>query len=335
MRVYTLFFTILFSLHSLAQDKVELKDGSFINGQVTSVRPTSVSVKTKFAGTIKILTKEIKVVDIQSQLYGELKDGRSLPVSVKLKDDNNWDIRTFEESGGQVLKIQDMMQIKDQIANRKYWNFELGIHIDGESGTDDEFNSALVFKAKYGKQQNRLTIDFKAEYERDDHERSANEYTGKILYEHDYTESDLLYMLSLFEHDEFEKLSLRWEQILGWGHFFFKEADTHLQSKLGLGSRYEKYFSEDGEWTPIGDFAIEYKNTLWEYVELKDTFYYRPDIDDFSKYKIENDLHIEMPFAYVDNMFLRFGLLHEYESNVPSDNEHLDTTYYTSLIYKW
>ena len=59
MRVYTLFFTILFSLHSLAQDKVELKDGSFINGQVTSVRPTSVSVKTKFAGTIKILTKEI------------------------------------------------------------------------------------------------------------------------------------------------------------------------------------------------------------------------------------------------------------------------------------
>ena len=75
MRILFLSFFILFFPSLLIRDLIKTNDGSIISGKITKFDKESISLKTEFAGTIKIERDKVLSVDSDEDFSIKLKSG--------------------------------------------------------------------------------------------------------------------------------------------------------------------------------------------------------------------------------------------------------------------
>ena len=75
MRILFLSFFILFFPSLLLGDLIKTNDGSIISGKITKFDKESISLKTEFAGTIKIERDKVLSVDSDEDFSIKLKSG--------------------------------------------------------------------------------------------------------------------------------------------------------------------------------------------------------------------------------------------------------------------
>lgn len=317
---------------ALAADRIELTDGSVINGKLLSAGGGKFKVETAFAGTILISQEQIKSFQT---------DG---PVNVRTA--NSTVLGQVQSVGGEIVVAApggrlnvapaQVTAIWPQGADSpdvRRWQYEASVAITGRTGGSEKFAGALGFKATLASPQDKLVFALQAEKAEDNGVETANRQFASADYSAFVSANNVWYARTSLEKDDIKALDLRSTTAAGIGRKLIKNSVQDLELRAGLSYVYESYASGKNFDSPGLDLGLihlyQLKNGL-----LANTITYTPAFEDFGNYRIHHESTFEMPIT-ASLWKLRLGITNDYTSIPQPGVDRLDTLYFTSLILNW
>ncbi|MEE3198974.1 MAG: DUF481 domain-containing protein [Planctomycetota bacterium] len=295
MRFISLTLILLLAAVSLpAQegDRVVLKDGSLLHGEVESLSGGKLKVKTGFSGTITIELEKVSRLEVSRTLPFRLEDGAEHMASAASPGDGQVEL-TLAGSGQKLLvdlaTIQAITPAKgEKSTTRGTVNFGGGA-TDGNTRTKSvSFNADLESRFD----SHRLSAGLAYNYAEDLGGLTARNSKARLKYDYFLTGKLFLFGSVLGEEDSFQDLNLRTALAGGPGYQFVEAGDlepTYLKGLAAYGEIGLSYVDED--FLQAGDksyLAAKWSlNTDWKILPRLSLFHHHEgypslaDMDDF------------------------------------------------------
>ena len=295
MRFISLILILLLGAVSMpAQegDRIVLKDGSLLHGEVESLSGGKLKVKTGFSGTITIELEKVSRLEVSRTLPFRLEDGAEHLASAASPGDGQVEL-TLAGSGQKLLvdlaTIQAITPAKgEKSTTRGTVNFGGGA-TDGNTRTKSvSFNADLESRFD----SHRLSAGLAYNYAEDLGGLTARNSKARLKYDYFLTEKLFLFGSVLGEEDSFQDLNLRTALAGGPGYQFVEAGDlepTYLKGLAAYGEIGLSYVDED--FLQAGDksyLAAKWSlNTDWKILPRLSLFHHHEgypslaDMDDF------------------------------------------------------
>lgn len=326
-------------------DRIELQDGSVVNGKIVSADAGKFKVETDFAGTVEIAQDKIKSFASDEALFVNLPDGTTVQGRVESTDAG---IKVFAQdgqmnttpakvtavwrSGGESPEIRKLKT--DAAASARKWKYEAGVDITGRTGPQEKFGSALDFKATLGSPHDKLQFYAHAERAKENGRDTADAQKGGVDYSAFYSDKNVWYVRTELEKDKIKALDLRSTSAFGLGRKLIKKPVQDLEFRFGASYLYETYSNNTKFDSPGLDVSLLHNYTFTGRAKMINNLTYTPAFKDFKNYRLHHESAIELPIG-ASMWKLRIGLVNEYLSEPPPATERLDTVYFTRLILNW
>ncbi|HET7536381.1 MAG TPA: hypothetical protein VFJ90_08000, partial [Candidatus Didemnitutus sp.] len=169
---------VLFTAGRALADRIELVDGSIINGKLLSAEDGKFTVKTDFAGTIGIDQKKIKSFATDEPVHVGLKAGSQVLGKVDATEGGIKvtapDAQMTAETGN-VVAVWGKDDTDPAVKKlQRNWAYEFALGINGRTGVSEKFGGLLAFKATLESSQDKLVFNLGAERARDNGVDTAN-----------------------------------------------------------------------------------------------------------------------------------------------------------------
>ena len=130
--------TIAFS-SSVIADVLKISDGSRLYGKITKVEDGTISLKTTYAGTIKVKQSEVLSFETEDPVLANLKGGKTLTGAVESKGDK---VRIGEENSLGLVNLSQILSLKPDPGKepKKDWIFSAGFDLLGKQGNTEEMS---------------------------------------------------------------------------------------------------------------------------------------------------------------------------------------------------
>jgi len=237
-------------------DRVELKDGSVVLGEIVDMGGGTLTIKTAFGidETVKIKWEEVVEITTGHDHIFELADGSKIKGKIARSEGGKVFLTSGAidgESGFQLASIQAVNPPEKKDVEL-VGNLNFGAAIaDGNTQTKNAaFNGEAV--AQSAKQ--RLTLRGSWNYSEDSVSGiTARNTRGSLKYDYFITEKVFLFASAFFEEDQFQDLNLRTALSAGPGYQFVKKGDFEedwLKDLEAYGEAGLAYFNEDFKTAP-------------------------------------------------------------------------------------
>lgn len=318
-------------------DRIELIDGSVINGKLVSAEGGKFKVETTFAGTIEIAQAAVRNFSSDEPVNVGLTSGSAVLGKVVGSDSG---IR-IESGNGQitsattgVVAVWRQGEPSPEVrAKTRKWAYEAALAITGRTGGSERFAGALGFKATLASAQDKLIFSLAAEQAEDNGVETANRQFGGVDYSAFISDKSLWYARTSIEKDTIKALDLRSSTAFGIGRKLIKNDLQDLEFRAGLSYLYETYANGTQFDSPGLDLALihayQFKNG-----KLNNALSYTPTFVDFGNYRLHHETTFEMPIS-ASLWKLKAGITNDYTSMPQPGIARLDTLYFTSLILSW
>ncbi len=334
---------LLFATSAFA-DRVELTDGSVINGKLLSAEGGKFKIETAFAGTIEITQASIKSFTTDEAVNVALVSGSTVLGQVRASDsgiavvagDGSMSAATAKvaavwRAGSDSPETRAAKEIAAK-AQRK-WAYEASVAIAGRTGASEKFGAAFGFKATLASAQDKLIFALAAERAQDNGVTTANRQFGGVDYSSFYSADNGWYARSSLEKDKMKALDLRSSSAFGLGRRLKKTAVQDLEFRFGVSYLYDSYSNNTSFASPGVDLAFLH-SYVFTNAKLTNMLGYTPAFKDFGNYRLRHESALELPLG-ASLWKLKLGLANDYLSLPPAGTARLDTTYFTSLILNW
>lgn len=326
-------------------DRVELTDGSVVNGKIVSAEGGKLKVDTSFAGTIEIAQGSIRSMTTDEAVNVTLTSGSS--VLGRVGPAAGGDVRVVAATGElaagpteitalwRVGAESPAARLAREIAEKatRKWAYEASVAITGRTGASEKFNSTLGFKATLASARDRLIFAFSAEQAEDNGVETANRQFGGVDYSSFYSPDNGWYVRTSLEKDSIKAIDLRSLSAFGFSRKLIRRGPQDLELRLGASYVYETYPSAPDFESPGLDVTLLHTYTFAR-AKLSSVLTYTPAFEDFANYRVSHESSLEMPLTAA-LWKLKLGLKNEYQSKPSAAVDRLDTTYFTSLILNW
>ncbi|HWA26760.1 MAG TPA: DUF481 domain-containing protein [Lacunisphaera sp.] len=325
-------------------DRIELSDGSIINGKLLSAEAGKLKVETAFAGTIDISQSAVKTFSTDEVVNVGLAGGSTAVGKVSGSGDgirvaaSTGDVRTATTGVEAVWRPGDdspaTKKVKAEAAALvRKWAYEASAAITGRTGPSEKLNAAVGFKATLAGPSDKLIFALAAEQAEDNGVKTAERQFGGVDYSAFQPSGNGWYVRTSLEKDEIKGLDLRSLSAFGFSRKVLKKDYQDLELRLGASYLYETYLAGSDFESPGLDVTIlhSYKFT---YAKLNNMLTYTPTFEDFANYRINHESSLELPIVAA-RWRVKLGLNNQYQSKPPGGVDRLDTTYFTSLILNW
>ena len=325
-------------------DRVELTDGSVINGKLLSAEGGKLKVETAFAGTIEIKQASVKDFSTDEAVNVGLAGGSQVLGKVEVTDtgikvvanDGQMSATTANVAAvwRQGADSPDTKKLKAEVeAKTRKWAFESSVAIAGRTGVSEKFGANLGFKATLASAQDKLIFSAAAEKARDSGVDTANRQFGSVDYSSYFSPENGWYVRSSIEKDTIKQLDLRSNTSFGLSRRLIKNPQQDLEFRFGVNYLYETYSNNTKFDSPGLDVAFlhtyQFSNS-----KMVNVLTYTPAFKEFTNYRLHHESSWEMPIG--SSMWkLKLGVANDYNSKPPAGTERLDTTYFTNLILSW
>jgi putative salt-induced outer membrane protein YdiY len=325
-------------------DRIELADGSTINGKILAAEGGKLKVETAFAGTIEIKQEAVKNFSTDEAVNVGLASGSAVLGKVAATDAGikvaaaNGDMTAGTAQVAAVWRQGDDSPTTKKLkaeaeALKRKWAYEASLAIAGRTGASEKFGAAAGFKATLASNQDKLIFSAAVERAKDNGVTTADRQFGGVDYSSFFSPDNGWYVRSSVEVDKIKSLDLRSSSAFGFSRKLLKKEKQDLEFRLGTGYRYESY-SNGTNFSSLGlDLAFLHSYTFGN-AKMNNSISYIPAFRDFTNYRVHHESSIEMPLT-ASLWKLRVGIANEYESIPPAGVDRLDTTYFTSLILNW
>lgn len=338
-------------------DRVELTDGSIINGKLVSAEGGVLKFETVFAGTIVIAQANVKTFSTDEAVNVGLAGGSQVLGKVEVTDagikvvakDGQMSATTANVAAvwRQGADSPDTKKLKaeSEAKNRK-WEYEASVAISGRQSTTNKFGAVLGFKATLASAQDKLIFSLASENANDDGVTTAERTFGGVDYSSFYSEKNGWYARTSLEKDTLKNLDLRSSSAFGLSRRLIKNKQQDLEARVGVSYLYDSYAAIYSVAPvpvlvqPATNFSsagldIAFLHTYnFPNSKLTNTITFTPAFKAFSNYRLHHESAWELPIA-ASQWKLKIGVANDYNSKPPALTERLDTTYFTNLILSW
>lgn len=338
-------------------DRVELSDGSVINGKLLSAEGGKLKVETAFAGTIEIKQDSVKTFSTDEAVNVGLAGGSQVLGKVEVTDagikvvanDGQMSATTANVAAvwRQGSDSPDTKKLKADVeAGKRKWAYEASVAIAGRQSTTNKFGAAFGFKATLASAQDKLIFSLAAENATDDGVTTADRTFGGVDYSSFFSQKNGWYARTSLEKDTIKNLDLRSSSAFGLSRRLIKNEKQDLEFRVGLSYLYDSYAAIYSNTTPpvlvqpasnFGSAGLDigFLHTYnFPNSKLTNTITFTPAFKEFSNYRLHHESAWELPIG--SSMWkLKLGVANDYNSKPPALTERLDTTYFTNLILNW
>ena len=108
-RFFLLICSFIVLSSSVIADVLKISDGSRLSGKIIKVKDGIISLKTTYAGTIKVKQSEVLSFETEDPVLANLKGGKIVTGSVKSKGDK---VRIGEEKSQALVSLSQILSLK-------------------------------------------------------------------------------------------------------------------------------------------------------------------------------------------------------------------------------
>ncbi|MBO7741642.1 MAG: DUF481 domain-containing protein, partial [Victivallales bacterium] len=216
------------------------------------------------------------------------------------------------------------------------WSGEFTLDISGKSGNTDKFNAGAGASATLAGPDDKLRLYVTGKYERESGITSTEEYIGGIDFERNIADTrSAWYARYEIEQEETSGLSLRHEVGLGYGYYFLKDDITTLRGRVGFTGATKEYTDGSHDDALGIEMALHFERKIDEWGKLVSDLTYQPTFEDLGNFRLIHESALDIPVLVSVPLNLRIGMKNEYNSQVAEGTEHMETSYFAKIVYKW
>lgn len=327
-------------------DSVTTKDGSQLNGTIITIESNSLSIKTNYAGILKIPMSKVATFSTKEKINLSLDNGSTYVGAISGSDEGGLSVSTNEgQIQTYISEVEESWQTGTTSPSAKRlestlgrnWAYQASFDLAGKSGNSDSNHLGGNFRATLTGQRDTLEFFAGLNYQETDDSVSADDVRAGVSFTSNISDSWDWYARSEFGKDVVKDIDLFTNAAGGVGYVISDTERRKFNLRAGLGYRYEAYDDatarEDlsAASLDLGYFHQESYN--WGVLTNRLTF--TPTIEDFGNFRFVHDTSLDLPLK-TEGWSIRMGINFDYDSEADASNKkELDTTYYTRLVLDW
>ncbi len=288
---------------SASADKVELKSGDVITGDIISETDDAVIMDHPVLGQVTIAKEEM----VTPSAVGEATT-------------------TAEKSAEAFADFVDAWFFPG-------WDKSVAAGFTGTDGNSETLNIYASVATGYEDERDRWSIDGKYFRNSTEGETTQNQFKGVIL--KDWLvpgEKHFYYAQGTVQYDQFTDYETRLGAFAGVGYEVFDGGVHRLLLRAGAGGQYE--FGDVNEFTPEAMAGLDWTWTISETQNFTFYNYFYPSLDPaFSEFRNLTGAMYEVALAAGKGLKLQLGVENEYNSDVNDGFEENDLKYFGALAF--
>jgi putative salt-induced outer membrane protein YdiY len=250
-----LFFSLAIGSTALA-DQVSLKNGDHISGIITSLDGQTLTIKTDYAGDVKIQWAAVTGLESAQSLHLALKDGQTVVGTVTTNDDKL--IVATKSTGSVAASKSGVISIRNDADEAVYerqvlhprltdlWSGLVDTGFNTTRGNSETLSYNLTAKAARISDKDKITVYTTAIYADNATTgttiTTAHDIQGGVWGDLNVGAREFVFAQTDFQYDEFQDLNLRNTIGGGAGYHAIKTANTTFDL-LGGATYEQEYFS--------------------------------------------------------------------------------------------
>lgn len=341
MTKYMSFIIVLFALFaaatSYANDKIVLKNGDIISGNIESKNKTELIIITRYAGKIKIDWGQVQQVTLGNEKFISLKDGTHTKGSIG-KDETGQYILNSKTGKRRYITGSEIVLLSKRSTVPKKERYKVGGHIklaaDLSKGNTNTQHQNVDFELILSKHKRRITFSGA-----DNKAKSGDVYTlsntrASVKFDRFISERQFWYTQMGAYRDTFKDIRLQTTAGLGLGYQFKPVNNKKISIEGGISYVDEQHiFERDRDYSAFRwAFSFEKKlkingikffhkhNGLWD---LKIT----------DNVNVNSQTGFKVPIVKRLNAFVQVNA--DWDSEPGAGKDDTDLIYLFSLGYQW
>jgi hypothetical protein len=309
-RTIALLFVFLSAVSVTMADSVTLRNGDHLTGTIVTSDGKNLTLKTDFAGEIKILWTAVKEVSSDKPLYVVTADNKTVNGTLT-SDGTNLVVHTASSGEVQVplatitiIRSADLQAAYEKSLHPSLaegWKGGVSVGVAIARGNSDTTSVSSGVTADRKTLNDDLTIYESSIYTSNGGVNSgttANSILGGIKYDRNFTKRLFGFVSGDFTHDELQDLNLRSIYSGGLGWHWINHPNTTLDILGGINYTRETYSSSTTATTTginvnrnlpgitAGEVFMHKFGTL---TVVTQDFYFYPDLSDINQYRFAVD----------------------------------------------
>jgi hypothetical protein len=328
-------------------DRVELADGSVVNGRIVSAEGGKFKVETGFAGTIEIDQAQVRSFSTDEAVHVGLAAGSAVlgkveataaGIQVVAADGrmtaSTGNVAAVWRAGTDSPAVREAKAAAEKLKRR--WAYEASAALTGRTGSTEKFAGSVGFKATLAGPDDKLIFAGVINRAEENGNETANDWKAGVDYSSAIAGGKTVwYVRTDIGKDEIKAIDLRSNSAFGLGRKLVKNDHQDTELRLGLGYVYETYTNGAANFSSAGlDVAVINSSTLG-WAKMNNVVTWTPSFKEFSNYRLVHETSFDLPVKGANFWKLRLGVSNDYQSQPAGGVENLDTTYFSALILNW
>lgn len=313
---------------AIAQDRVVMKNGDVITGNVSLIDGDDVYIEPSYADEFAVSLADVATIELDE------------PFAVELADETRADeaLLTLNDAGEQVLLIDgaertvSLMEIAEMSEPDPY--FDWGASVDWNTtindGNTDSRNTLLFAQGNMKVGDHRHVGDLT--FRREEVDGVSTKEQDLLNYAYNWFFNDPWYVGGslTWERDPIRELDHRYTAGLLVGRDIFDEANRFLTVSFGIGYTDEEIGGISDSGT-VGLWNLRYEQTLWGGVD----FFH---LQNFTQQFYGNDnlilkTNTGFRFDIIDDLYANVSLRYDYETEPAAGASEDDSTLQFGIGY--
>jgi putative salt-induced outer membrane protein YdiY len=323
-------------------DKVTLKDGSVIYGEVVEMDGGILQIKSTSAGDIiKIKWVEVSKINISHLIPFHLKEGTILIGTVEESEPGTMRLKAEPMQGTLTIPMDSVISVNPIIQRPVIYVGSLTGGYSQTTGNSHLRNASLLGDFVARSEQLRLTLNGRYVYGDNANTLIARNARGTIKLDFFITKRLFWFASAYFESDRFQDLRMRTALATGPGYQFVDRGDfggilkdMTLYAEAGIAYFNEDFRVADDTSSPRGRGSIKFN---WPLLDDRITVYhyseFYPSLQNTKNYYLTMDNGVR--FKIFEGFVSGFQVTTRYNSNPAKGTGNTDNLYLMTVGYSF
>jgi putative salt-induced outer membrane protein YdiY len=316
-------------------DTVILRNGDRLSGQIERIEDGKLSLRTEYAGEVKIDLKAVLSLLSDAEMTVVLENGRRLFGRI----DGDANVLNVAEDPAAVPQTAEVARLtlvqRGHVEMDEWeWSGRVNVGASDSSGNSEVTRVNADAEVVTRRHQNRVTVGGRVNYALDHGEESESNANVYAKYDHFVTRRWYAYGNTTLEHDRFKDLRLRTTLGVGSGYQVLQLPRTNFALELGLEHVSSDYYATPDEQFPAVRLASRFDHWLKEdVVQLFQISEGYMNLEDYDRSFVRTQTGLRFPLAA--GFLGQLQLNVDWEGNPPPGRGSTDETAILSLGYQW
>lgn len=318
----------------LSADQVSLKNGDRITGVILTSDDKVITVKTAYAGEIKINRSDIATLTSEAELFVTRKDEK--PAKAKLTQTEPAAFVAVRDEASQKAWEREQERLNNPRLN-DFWAGFVSLTLANASGNAKTTTVATAGSATRLAGKNKMSLYFNQVYATqsttEPRGQTANRISGGYRIDRNLSPKLFVFGTTDFDYDKFLSLDLRSVLGGGVGYHAWKSADSFFDAGAGGVWNREKF--SDGLVRNSSELLSyeEFGYVVFNRLKLNEKVSFYTNLSDAGEYRLNFDFNGSLPlYKWLE---WNFGVNNRYLSNPPIGRESNDILTTTGIRFSF